>query len=283
MCTDPSNFRWNDIEITWDNTNIDYYVIINYPQDNEYYNPLKTIVFQMEPWVYDKNRNWGVKVWGEWANPDKSRFLSVRGRKTDTHNNVFWHIELNLNQLLTMKFEKTKENKISTICSSNYHDEGHILRIEFLKFLENKINKDDNLCVDIYNRDNNHNFKNYKGPLTAYIDKSLGIVPYKYYFMMENNFEKDFITEKIWEPILCETLCFYYGCPNISDYLDPLSYVLLDANNFEKSYSIIKTAIEEDWWSQRIDIIRKEKDKILNQMSFFPIVDKIIKTDNTSI
>jgi hypothetical protein len=182
-----------------------------------------------------------------------------------------------------MKFEKTKENKISTICSSNYHDEGHILRIEFLKFLENKINKDDNLCVDIYNRDNNHNFKNYKGPLTAYIDKSLGIVPYKYYFMMENNFEKDFITEKIWEPILCETLCFYYGCPNISDYLDPLSYVLLDANNFEKSYSIIKTAIEEDWWSQRIDIIRKEKDKILNQMSFFPIVDKIIKTDNTSI
>jgi hypothetical protein len=100
---------------------------------------------------------------------------------------------------------------------------------------------------------------------------------------MENNFEKDFITEKIWEPILCETLCFYYGCPNISDYLDTLSYVLLDANDFEKSYAIIKTAIEEDWWSQRIDIIRKEKDKILNQMSFFPIVDKIIKNDNTSI
>jgi hypothetical protein len=47
-------------------------------------------------------------------------------------------------------------------------------------------------------------------------------------------------------------------------------------NNFEKSYQIIKKAIKEDWWSQRIDIIRKEKQKILNELAFFPTLHKII-------
>jgi hypothetical protein len=39
---------------------------------------------------------------------------------------------------------------------------------------------------------------------------------------------------------------------------------------------MIKQAIEEDWWSQRIEIIRKEKRKILDELAFFPTIDKII-------
>jgi hypothetical protein len=99
---------------------------------------------------------------------------------------------------------------------------------------------------------------------------------------MENNFEKNFITEKLWEPILCETLVFYYGCPNVSDYIDPRAFVLLDITNFEKSYQIIKQAVSEDWWSQRIDIIRQEKHKILNELAFFPTIDKIINNNNNN-
>ena len=110
--------------------------------------------------------------------------------------------------------------------------------------------------------------------------KSNGIREYKYYFMIENNFEKNYITEKLWEPILCETLCFYYGCPNVTDYIDPCAFVLLDIHDFEKSYQIIKQAIEEDWWSQRIEIIKKEKAKILNELAFFPTIDKIISNNN---
>ena len=47
----------------------------------------------------------------------------------------------------------------------------------------------------------------------------------------------------------------------------------------EESLLIIKKAIEEDWWSQRIDIIRKEKEKIINVMGFFPRIEKIIQDD----
>ena len=276
MCDDIQStiFKWKNIQITWVDTNIDYYVIINSPPLNTYYNPSKTIVFQMEPWVYDTNKNWGVKTWGKWAEPNLNNFLAVRGRKSLCHNNAFWQLELNYNQLKNLTYG-SKKDSVSSICSSKYFDPGHIARIDFLKYIEKK----GDIKLDIYNSNNNHEFKNYRGPLTAYVDKSKGIINHKYYFMVENNYEENFITEKLWEPILCETLVFYYGCPNVNDYINSLAYVLLDMNDFEKSYNIMKTAIKEDWWSQRIDIIRKEKEKILNELAFFPVIEKIITND----
>ena len=114
MCED--GFKWKNLEMTYEDTNIDYYVIVNQPPRNSYFNPAKTIVFQMEPWVHDKTMNWGVKTWGEWAIPDPNKFLAVRGRHTECHNNAFWQLELTLNQLLNLKPNKTKI--LSSICSS---------------------------------------------------------------------------------------------------------------------------------------------------------------------
>jgi hypothetical protein len=279
LCKEWSNmcekgFVWKNIELVWTDVKeeIDYYVIINSCSKDEYFEPLKTIVFQMEPWVNDATKNWGVKTWNKWSQPDNELFLAVRGRKTHHHNNAFWQLELTHNELLNLKVEKTKI--ISSICSSKYFDEGHIARIDLLKYIEQK--NDPNVIIDIYNQDNHHNFKNFKGPVSPYVDKSKGYKPYKYYFMIENNYEENFITEKLWEPILCESLCFYYGCPNVTDYIDSRAFVLLDINDFENSYQIIKKAIEEDLWSQRIDIIRQEKQRILNELAFFPTIEKII-------
>ena len=263
LCKEWSNmceygFVWKNIEMTWEDA--DYTVIINKPQNNKY-DPSKTIVFQMEPWVHDEKKQWGVKTWGEWSEP--TNFLKVFGRKTGDVNNVFWQLELPLLEL-SKSVIKTSE-VVSSICSSKYFDEGHIHRIDFLHYLEKE-----GVRLDIYNQNNERGFRNYRGPLTPYLDKSKGILPYKYYFMVENNYEKDFITEKLWEPILCETLCFYYGCPNVEEHVNPIAYVLLDMYDFEKSAKIIKQAIQEDWWSQRIDIIRQEKQRLLNEMAFFP-------------
>lgn len=279
LCEEWSNmcdtgFKWKKYELVFTNKSneVDYYVIINYPQKEAYFDPKRTIVFQMEPWVYDLNKPWGVKTWGNWAEPNPTDFLAVRGCKSDCHNNAYWQLELKLNDFYNLElFEKTKGNIISSIMSSKYFDEGHIARVDLLRFLEAK----GDVEFDIYGQSNAHNFTNYRSQLPM-SNKSQGYKSYKYYFMMENNFEKNYITEKLWEPILCETLVFYYGCPNVSDYIDPRAFVLLDITDFEKSYQIIKQAISEDWWSQRIDIIKKEKRKILEEMSFFPVIDKII-------
>lgn len=269
LCKEWSNmcehgFIWKNIEITWED-DVDFYVIINMPPPGSKYDPSRTIVFQMEPWVADENKKWGVKTWGEWSNP--VNFLKVFGRKTGDVNNIFWQLELPLPRLYET-FEKS--HTLSSICSSKYFDEGHIHRIDFLHYLE------ENVSIDIYSQNNQYGFKNYRGSLTPYVDKSKGIAPYKYYFMVEDSYENDFITEKMWEPILCETLVFYYGCPNVEQHVDPLAFVLLDMNDFEKSVKIIKQAISEDWWSQRIDAIRREKQRLLNEMAFFPRLKSVI-------
>jgi hypothetical protein len=94
--------------------------------------------------------------------------------------------------------------------------------------------------------------------------------------MCENNQETNFITEKIWESLLCETLCFYWGCPNLSDYIHPLAYIELDMNDFEKSFQIMKNAIENNEWEKRLPIIREEKKKVLNCYNFYPTLSRVI-------
>lgn len=273
---------WNNIKLV-DNDEYDYIVIINKPvcdisnicichsmEDmNVTINKEKTIIFQMEPWCEDKK--WGVNNWGVWANPNEDEYMAVIGRKSDTYNNVFWQLEQTYNELHKSPL-KTKT--ISSICSSKYFDPGHIKRIDFLKYIESR--SDLGFTIDIYNQNNCHNFKNYKGGVSPFIDKSKGIMSYKYYFMCENNFEPGFITEKLWEPILCETLVFYCGAPDVCKYVDPLAFVEIDLNNFEEALNIICTAIKEDWHTKRLPNIRKMKHKLLNEMQLFPRIEKII-------
>jgi hypothetical protein len=271
MC--KKDLVWDDLEFVYSDDNIDFYVIINKPSNNEYYEPLRTIILHMEPWCFDSTQNWGVKTWGEWAKPNNYTFLQVRSHDKFV-NNCLWQFPITWEWFKNNQIVKNNNfsNVISSICSSKYFDPGHIKRIDFLKFIENK----NEIKLHIYNEDNQHNFKNWmgKGKAIANVNKNNGIVPYKYYFMCENNSEKNFITEKIWEPIITETLVFYWGCPNVSDYINPLAYVQLDMNDFEKSYNIIKESIENDLWEQRIKYIREEKQKILDYYNFFPTIHR---------
>ena len=266
----------SNILFTWEDTDIDFYIIINKPlYETDKYDPKRTILFHMEPWVDNMEHNWGVKTWGIWAEPDENKFLQVRSHK-NFYNNAFWQLSSTWVELKNNNIEKSKGNLISSICSSKYYDPGHIKRIDFLKYLENNY---PDIGFDLYNSDNNHNFKSYRGKVTPNIDKENGIMPYKYYFMCENNAEYNFITEKLWEPILCETLCFYWGCPNVSDYINPMAYVQLNMDDFEESVKIIKNAIHNNLWEERLPFIKQEKEKILNYYSFCPTVERVLFED----
>ena len=93
---------------------------------------------------------------------------------------------------------------------------------------------------------------------------------------MENFSIKNYYTEKLIDGILSETLVFYSGCPNVKDYIDERAFVYLELIDFEKDYETVKKAIREDLWSQRIGYIRDAKQKILNELQFFPRLEKII-------
>jgi hypothetical protein len=177
-----------------------------------------------------------------------------------------------------------KLNRVSCVTSKKIFDEGHHLRNNFLKYIDDHYlddkptkNATDALqsFINIFGSKNHFNYKAYIGKLPE-DNIFYGIKPYKYYFMCENNSEHNYATEKIWEPILCETLCFYWGCPNLEDYIDSRAFVKLDLSDLNSAMQTIETAIREDWWSQRISFIRDAKRKILNELAFFPTLQSLI-------
>ena len=245
-------------------------VIINKPQEGAIYDPKKTLVFQMEPWIYNATKNWGVHTWGKWSIPDEKKFLYV-GRHKNSLNNVQWQI-----RIPSVIPEATDRlDKAFTCLSEKNFDWGHKKRIEFLKKLEDW-NQGRTDLIDIYGRENYHSLTHYKGALKD-DKKENHYIDYKYCFAVENNSECNYATEKIWEPILCECLTFYWGCPGLEKHINEKAFVRLNIADFEGAIAIIQQAIKEDWWSQRISVIRQEKQRILNELGFFPRLEKIIK------
>ena len=277
------SYKWNDIEITWSDEDIDYYVIINKPRPEDIeqnkFKPEKTIIFHMEPWCADSSQGWGVKTWGEWAKPDPSKFLQVRSHDKFL-NTGFWQVSWTYTDFKTKVIEKSADvsDVVSSICSSKYFDPGHKKRIDFLKYIESRSSgSNDPVKLHIYNEDNQHGFASYQGKAQPSVDKEKGLIPYKYYFMCENNAETNFVTEKIWEPILCEALCFYWGCPNVTDHVDPRAYVVLDMNDFEAAYNTMSAAIKMNLWEERLPYIKAAKQRILDEQSFFPLLEQALK------
>jgi hypothetical protein len=257
-----------DTNIQLTDKNADYTIVINSVPPNVKYNSSKCLVAQMEPEL--KETFWNEK-YNQWYK-NKSDFCFFMLHQYSM-NNLEWHINKTVDQLRE-PIEKTKI--FSTVLSSQYLTEGQKKRIDFMKYLQNHCN------VDVYGRGNAHNFKNHKGQLKDW-NKDEAILPYKYTFNAENCSIKNYFTEKIVDAIVGETLCFYWGCPNISDFLDPRAYIILDLNDFAKSTEIILEAVKNNEYEKRLPYIKIEKEKILNHLNIIPRAIGLINLDKTII
>lgn len=267
-----NNMKWNHLSFVSNTLTADYYVIINRPPNSHvYYDPSKTMVFRMEP---DTGTN---PYWSNWfsSSSDFMYFLDLERFR----NNSEWHLSKTYSELKDGYIVKT-HNRISSVMSSLYTMEGHKLRINFLKYMEAQ--KDPDIHLDIYGKNNNFQFRTYRGEL-PYHQKDAGILPYKYTFIAENCSTSNYFTEKIIDAILGECLCFYWGCSNLDTFLHPMSYIRLDLTNPEQSFQTIKQCIMSHEWECRIAYIRQEKQKILSHYSFFPRVEGLIYTSELNI
>jgi hypothetical protein len=258
------NYTWNNLQLVWEEP-CDWYVVINKPPSNISPPLEKTILFHMEP-----NMKNNKQIWGEWAVPPKEK-LKFCGTHELSYNNNEWHISKTYNQLLSEKIVKNTSlsQTLSSIMSDKYMDKGHILRVDFVKFLERK-----GVNVHVFGG-NKFDWKVYKGTL-PYHQKDEGLFQYKYTFNAENNEIKNYYTEKIIDGILSECLTFYWGCPNLEEFIDSRAFVRLNLIDFEHDLCIIQRAIEENWWEQRLPYIREAKQKILNELSLFPRLERIL-------
>ena len=260
-----------------DNNNTNGFCVIVNSTKETAYDPKSTIVLQMEPWIEDPSKNWGVKTWGEWATPDPEKFLKVFTHKTHL-NNVQWQIDY---PFYTKPIDnQSKLSKVATILSEKNFDTGHILRTAFIKWAEEQ-KEQKKQKIDVWGRQNYHLYKNYLGMIPD--DNKFNVYSnYKYCFSAENNSIRNYATEKIWEPILCESLCFYWGCPNLEDYIDSRAFVRLPLEDPAAALAIMQQAVTEDWWSQRIEVIKQMKEKILTELGFFPMMERLLSSTSTT-
>lgn len=260
VMNDNSN-RYKNLEFVYDDTDIDYYVVINYDNDDNHV-PYNTILFQMEPWIYNDDKKWGIHTWSDnWRNPDENLYLHVR-RQSKYLNVAQWMFQ-------APKYINTnRKDKFIAFISSKLNDDGHINRVNFIKYLEEQGHD----IIDIYGYKNYHNFRNYKGQ----IDNKSIQENYKYVFTVENNREFNYATEKIWESFISCSLAFYDGCPNLSEYVPDLSYIPIDCTEKEKTMNLMLNVIKDNLWSIRLYYIIKARDMTINKYGFFPIVHSII-------
>jgi len=253
---------WNKILLTTNSSEAKYHIIINSTAEKIDFS--KSILFQMEP-----NMENNPQQWGYWASPNEKDFLKIFTHK-NSFNNCEWHLSSTYAQLQNSPQKNPDlQGIISTVLSDKYYDPGHKKRVDFAKFLDTK-------DVPLHVFGSNLGYKHYKGFL-SYHNKDDALLPYFYTFNVENQFINNYFTEKIIDGILSECLTFYHGPKNIRDYFDERAFVWLELEDFEADYNLIKTVISEDWRTLRLPYIKKEKEKILNKMQFFPRIENIIK------
>ena len=251
------------IEVVQDNP--DYYIIINKPPQNEHYDPAKTIVFRMEPYI-DQNSFFNTWLYTQ----DWSKFMYFLNHESFRNNTEWWLSSTP--ETLIKPIEKTAI--LSTVISSQYAMKGHRLRVDFVKYFQ----ENSKLQMDVYGNDNKFNLINYKGSLPLR-QKDAGIFPYKYHFAAENSCINNYFTEKFHDSILGECLLFYWGCGNVEEHIDPRAFIRLDLEDKEKSMKTIEEAIANNEWEKRIDVIRREKNKIIYSFNFFPRVCSLLYAD----
>ncbi len=262
---------WGNIEFTTDRY-ADYYLIVDHPLNGQlsYYNPKRTLLYFGEPSGSSMPmfRRMFMKAWSEL---DKESFFHVSQMP---HRRMFtiWHLSKSYHWLKENSIRKTK------VCSTVTSDQSllplHKKRLQFVTML------DEQISIDIYGKVNRFRSplkacSQYQGELPP-IGKDKGLFPYKYHFASENNIEDNYITEKLTDAILAECLCFYYGTKTAKDWIDSEAFIHIDIMRPAEAISLIKKAIENKEWEKRIHIIRKEKQKILDEMQLFADIENVI-------
>lgn len=203
----------------------------------------------------------------------RSQFSSVYSH-FDNHKGVFnlpylpWMINsnhssfpdrpaYNFDELLNNK-KISKSHLISVICSDKKMTSSQIKRLKFVKYLKKEFG------------DQLHWFGN---GINTIKYKYEGIFPYKYHIVLENQSEKNVITEKLYDSFLGQSYPIYWGAPNIYEYFCEKSLDNIEIDNFKSSLEKIKKIIDSNKYENNFEHIIGAKNKVLKE---FNLINRIL-------
>jgi hypothetical protein len=154
---------------------------------------------------------------------ERTHQLTLGGNVIESPAYMFYHDRVHHSFYKNSEYYK-KDKKLSIIVSALYFSRGNYRkRVEVLSKI-----LDSDLEIDIYGRGFQINDPRYKGELEY---KHTGLLPYEYSIAIENSNEKNYISEKFVDCVLCNTIPIYNGAPNVSDVYDQRYFNVIDINS----------------------------------------------------
>lgn len=243
--------KWKNLEFTT-STDYDIAILLTAPwRECHDLNPAQTVRFLTEP-------------------PASLHHCDISDIVCPMYLMLPWWIHSSSCQTLTKSnISQEKIKLLSVITSEQAYLEGHCKRLKLLAMLDEWI--EDGL--DIFGKQYSGYIlplmRNYRGELK---DKYDGLLLYAYHFCCENSFVKGYFTEKLLDPIIAESLCFYDGCPDVEQFIDARAFIRIDVNDIEASLQTIFRVIEDGEYEYRLPYIIAQKKRLLYELNPLNII-----------
>ena len=163
-----------------------------------------------------------------------------------------------------------KKRRMSLVSSNYSHQLNYIKRHELFTALLNT-----DLDIDFFGRGWNLSDPRYKG---SPYNKSEALLDYQYSIGIENSNYKNYLTEKFFDLIVCNTVPIYYGCPNAGDIYPKESFISLQLDGpVEKAVEQITEIYNNDSYEDRLPNVLEAKDLYYNKYNAFSFLESLIK------
>lgn len=160
---------------------------------------------------------------------------------------------------LSSEMTVKKEKLLSVICSNKVFTEGHKLRYDFVMQLKEHFGDQ----IDLFGQG-----------VASFDTKWDAIAPYKYHVVIENSCLPHYWTEKLSDCYLAEAYPFYCGAPNLEAYFPENAYTTIDITRFDEAIQAIETAIQRDYYEERLLAVKEAKALVLTRYNLFPMLTK---------
>lgn len=118
-----------------------------------------------------------------------------------------------------------------------------------------------------------------KGQGTYINDKWNGLAPFKYSIAIENSRHANYFTEKIIDCFLAYTIPFYAGCPNIKDFFDERSFVLIKTENHLETINTIDCTIRSNFYDQNLKYLKESRRLVMEKYHFIAALTDILNKE----
>lgn len=182
-------------------------------------------------------------------------------------SHMFYHDHVD-KSFFVNRGEVQKTKKLSMIVSSMAMDIGNYGKR--LRLLRRILASD--LDIDIYGKGFNISDERFKGMVEF---KHSALLPYEYSIAIENSNEKNYITEKFVDCVLCNSIPIYNGAPNISEVYNKKYFHTIDLDSatiINDIREIIKNpAPKQD--------LNNNKELYFNRLNLYQLIKDIVKVN----